>query len=470
MPQARDTHPLMKGRNKTNTDWFRIENAHKDEDNASDSLTKVYIYGEIGDSWWGDGTSANDFVKLLSGIKSSKIELHLNSGGGSAFDGIAIYQALVAHDAEVEVHVDALAASAASIIAMAGDKVVMTTAAMMMIHDASMGAYGNADYLRDTAEILDKLSQNGAKVYAKKAGETPEFCRQLMKNETWFDAEEAVDAGFADEVFGETTAEELDKAEQLISSGTFQFAGRYAAPDPLETRRRVANSLGDVKMTQPAPEPTPTPPAPPPPPPASQSADQPAPEVAEPNPVTPEPDPADPEVPTPEAPPAPAPAAPAEQRVPVQKADGTFTFFVNGQPTSDASAVQGRINMLEQFRSETMTAARNSFVDQLSTDKKIIQPQVASLKEYALSLSDEGYAAWTRTWEGAAALSVLQNHGGTETPGAPQPSAAAADELEIAREIVQGHKAGGMKAEVLETLASFKKLKAADPSVTYETL
>lgn len=467
MPQARDGHPLMKGKGQAKQDWFRIENAHKDEDNASDALTKVYIYGDIGDSWWGDGTSANDFVKLLSGIKSSKIELHLNSGGGSAFDGIAIYQALVAHDAEVEVHVDALAASAASIIAMAGDKVVMTTAAMMMIHDASMGAYGNADYLRDTAEILDKLSQNGAKVYAKKAGETPEFCRQLMKNETWFDAEEAVDAGFADEVFGETAAEELDKAEQLISSGTFQFAGRSAAPDPLETRRRIANSLGDVTMTQPTPE-TPTPPAPPPPPPASQSTDEPkAPEVAEPNPVTPEPAPADPEPATPTTPPAPAPA---EQRVPVQAKDGSFTFFVNGQPTADAGAVQSRINMLEQFRSETMTAARNSFVDQLATDKKIIQPQVAELKTFALSLTDEGYAAWIRTWDGAAALSVLQSHGGTETPGDPQPSAEAVNELEIAREICQGHKAGGMKAEVLETLASFKKLKAADPSVTYETL
>lgn len=469
MPQARDTHPLMKGRKQGKTDWFRIENAHKDEDSATDQVTKVYIYGEIGDSWWGDGTSANDFVKLLSGIKSGKIELHLNSGGGSAFDGIAIYNALVAHDAEVEVHVDALAASAASIIAMAGDTINMTTAAMMMIHDASMGAYGNADYLRETAEILDKLSQNGAKVYAKKAGETPDFWRKLMKQELWYDAEEAVAAGLADGITGETPQEDLDQAEQLIKTGTFQFAGRDAAPDPLETRRRIANSLGDVEMTQPATPPMPAAPQPPAP---ANSDTEPEPDTNPPNPA-----PAEPVAPDAEPEPTPAepsPAAPttepAAQRVPVQGQDGKFTFYVNGQATSDANAVQGRINMLEQFRQETLVAARNSFVDQLATDKKIVQPQVAALKTYALSLDEEGYAAWVSTWESAAALSILQTHGGTENPGTAQPSAAEASELEIAREIVQGHKAGGMKKDALEQTPSYLKLKAADPSVSYETI
>lgn len=467
MPQARDTHPLMKGRKQsTAQDWFRIENAHKDEESASDALTRVYIYGDIGESWWGDGTSANDFVKLLSGIKSSTIELHLNSGGGSAFDGIAIYQALVAHEAEIVVHVDALAASAASIIAMAGDKVVMTTASMMMIHDASMGAYGNADYLRDSAEILDKLSQNGAKVYALKTGESAEFCRTLMRQETWFDAEEAVEAGFADEVSGETAEEELDKAEQHISNHNFQFKGRGAAPDPLETRRRIANQLGE-NMAQP------TPAAPAPPTPASQTAVEPEPDEVEPaNDPAPEgtdpavePAPADPQPATPTTP-------PAEQRVPVQGADGRFTFYVGGQPTSDASAVQSRINMLESFREETMKAARNSFVDQLAGDKKILQPQVPSLKAYALSLTDEGYAAWTATWDGAAALPMLQSSGGNENPDPAQPPAqdASADALEIAKETVKQHKLGGMKPAQIEQTASYLKLKAADPNFDLSTL
>lgn len=466
MPQARDTNPFMKGRTQPAKEWFRIDQAFKDTENADSEVTPIYIFGEIGDSWFGDGTSANDFVKLLSGVKTPKIALHINSGGGSAFDGIAIYQALIDWNGEVEVHVDALAASAASIIAMSGDKVLMTTASMMMIHDAGMGCYGNADYMRETADILDKLSNNGAKVYAKKAGESPEFWRKLMKQEVWYDAEEAVAAGVADEVKGETSDEDLDAAKQNFDRVPYQYAGRDAAPDPLEVRRQVLQSLGDISMTT-TPNPPPTPPAPPTPPTPPKG---PASSTEPPEPVEPvDPDKTDDDTePTPDEPVQPTPDTPPTQHAPVVAAGGQVTFFVNGQATTDPTAVQNRINMLEGFRKETLTAARNSFVDQLAADKKILQPQVKGLKEYALGLDEAGYAAWKGTWDGASPLSMLEPHGGpgTSDPSSQDGGGTTADELEIARETIQQHKMGGMKDEVIMQTDSFKKLKAADPTFT----
>ena len=210
----------------------------------------------------------------------------------------------------------------------------------------------------------------------------------------------------------------------------------------------------------------PVPPAPPPPAPLNADAD-PA--------VDPAVDPvaADPAVGPAVVPAVDLPEDPPVQHVPTQAAGGLYTFMVNGQPTTDVNAVQNRISMLEQFQSETQEAARNAFVDQLASDKMILQPQVVGLKEYAQSLDEVQYAAWKKTWDGASALSVLQTHGpdGSSDPGGGSgASEKAANDLEIAREIVQQHKAGGMKKVALEATDSFKKLKAADPNVSFETL
>lgn len=176
-------------------EWYNIATPVND-------VTAIYLYEEIG-GWFGIG--ATDFVAELNAITTTNIDLHINSGGGSIFDGVAIMTALARHSAEITVYVDGIAASAASFIAMAGDRIVMEPAATMMIHDGLGSTLGNeADHLKSAA-ILGKLSDTIASVYARRAGGDLATWRETMRAETWYNAEEAVAAGLADEV-GEISA------------------------------------------------------------------------------------------------------------------------------------------------------------------------------------------------------------------------------------------------------------------------
>jgi hypothetical protein len=125
--------------------------------------------------------------------------VRINSPGGSVFEGIAIANALRAHPANVTVQVDSVAASIASVIAMAGDRIEMAPNSMMMIHDASGLAMGNAADMEEMAELLDLISDNIADAYAARAGGTREQWRERMRAETWYLPEDAVDNGLADE-------------------------------------------------------------------------------------------------------------------------------------------------------------------------------------------------------------------------------------------------------------------------------
>lgn len=172
-----------------NKPWYDIKNLSSDE-------VDLILYDEI--SWF--GVTAQDFMKDLGNVTASKINLRLSSPGGDIFDGIAISNALRAHRAYVKVYVDGIAASIASVIAMAGDRVVMMPHSQLMIHDGSGGCYGNADDMTKMAELLNFQSDNIAEVYASKAGGTAEEWRTRMKEETWYTAEDAVSIGLADEV------------------------------------------------------------------------------------------------------------------------------------------------------------------------------------------------------------------------------------------------------------------------------
>jgi ATP-dependent protease ClpP protease subunit len=165
--------------------WYKIGNQ------AAGAPTQVNIFDEI--SWW--GISAQEFVDELAGI-TGDIEVHINSPGGDAFDGITIYNALAARPGVTTV-VDGIAASAASVIAMAGSTRSMSPGSMMMIHDALALCVGNAADMRETAGLLDKVSDSIAGVYAKHAGKTTAEWRQAMVAEGWYTAQEAVDAGLA---------------------------------------------------------------------------------------------------------------------------------------------------------------------------------------------------------------------------------------------------------------------------------
>lgn len=178
----------------TPRDWYSIRNQ------AGQERATVYLYGYIGESFWGDGTSAIDFARELDAITAPIIDLHINSDGGLVSEGLAIYNALRDHASRVEVKVDGLAASSASWIAQAGDLITMNRFSQMMIHDGLMITIGNADDHREAADLLDKMSGNIAAIYAARAGGTPASWRAAMKAETWYSAEEAVAAGLADEL------------------------------------------------------------------------------------------------------------------------------------------------------------------------------------------------------------------------------------------------------------------------------
>ena len=195
---------------------------------------EVYIYDEIG--MW--GVSAQDFARALADVDADNIDVRLNSPGGDAFDGIAIHNALRNHRAYVKVSVDGLAASAASIIAMAGDEIVMGAGSQMMIHDASGVCVGPAADMYEMAAVLDNLSDNLAAMYADKAGGDVAEWRDRMRAETWYGGAEAVSAGLADSVF--TPRQGDGDPEQRVAASlgkdwavkAFKYRGRGDAPAP----------------------------------------------------------------------------------------------------------------------------------------------------------------------------------------------------------------------------------------------
>lgn len=167
---------------------------------AEAGVTRLDVYDDIGDGgWYGDGLTAKDFSTQIAGIRGP-LDVHINSGGGNVDDGIAIANAVRSYQGRKRTVVDGVAASIASIIMQAGDERIMQPGAMMMIHDASAGDYGNAANKRKLADLLDKYSDNLAREYATRAGGTPEQWREAMMEERWYTADEAVAAGLADRV------------------------------------------------------------------------------------------------------------------------------------------------------------------------------------------------------------------------------------------------------------------------------
>ncbi|PEE62856.1 peptidase S14 [Bacillus thuringiensis] len=174
---------------------------------------KLTVYGSIGG--WFSENNAEAIRRKIQDVKAEKIHVHINSGGGSAFDGVAICNQLKQHSAEIIVHIDGWAASAASVIAMAGDKIIMPSNTMMMIHQASTFEYGNADLFEKTARDLRKIDSALAASYKKRFVGTDEELKQLLKDETWLTAEEAVALGLADEIADEIEIDDMQEDEEV---------------------------------------------------------------------------------------------------------------------------------------------------------------------------------------------------------------------------------------------------------------
>lgn len=164
-------------------------------------VAEIHIDGEIvSEKLWDSDVSATDFrdsLKELGPVKT--INMSINSPGGSVFDGIAIYNMLKKNPATVNVTVEGLAASIASVIAMAGDTLTMDTGSMLMIHNPFTMAVGNASELREMADTLDQIRESSVDIYHEKTGIDKEAIKSVMDNETWLTADEAITAGWADQ-------------------------------------------------------------------------------------------------------------------------------------------------------------------------------------------------------------------------------------------------------------------------------
>jgi ATP-dependent Clp endopeptidase proteolytic subunit ClpP len=176
------------------SDWLYYAPA-----NAAGDPATVQIFDQIGEDWYGgSGLSAKQFSDVLNEIGNGPLLVEINSPGGNVWDGLSIYNQLRGRKAPVTTRVVGIAASIASIIALAGDRVEMADAALMMIHDPSGMASGTSEDMRKMAEALDQHAQVLVGVYAKKTGRSPESIRAAMKSETWFTTAEAVAFGLVD--------------------------------------------------------------------------------------------------------------------------------------------------------------------------------------------------------------------------------------------------------------------------------
>jgi ATP-dependent Clp endopeptidase proteolytic subunit ClpP len=224
--------------------WFEIINkADKAE---------IWIYEQIGEDFWtGGGITAKSFQKELAGIKASQIDLHINSPGGEVFDGITIYNLIKQHPANVTTYIDGLAASIASVIALAGDSVIMAENALYMIHNPWGFAMGDATEMRKTADLLDKVAGSLVTAYTSKTGKPDDDIQTLLDAETWMTAQEAKDAGFIDEI-----SEQMDMAACAKFIPAMQKAKFKNIPENLSgnkqtpTAREAEKALRDVGFTQ----------------------------------------------------------------------------------------------------------------------------------------------------------------------------------------------------------------------------
>ncbi len=165
---------------------------------AIDGDASIGIYEQIGESWDGSGMTAKRMSAILRGIGASRdLTVNLNSPGGDFFEGVAIYNLLRQHQAKVTVNVMGLAASAASVIAMAGDEINMGEGSFLMIHNAWCVAMGNRHDMLAASEQLAPFDNAMAEVYAARAGITVKAAAKLMDAESWIGATQAIEQGFA---------------------------------------------------------------------------------------------------------------------------------------------------------------------------------------------------------------------------------------------------------------------------------
>lgn len=209
----------------------------------------ISVYDAIGyDYWTGEGVTAKRIAGALRAMGSGPVTVNVNSPGGDMFEGLAIYNLLREHQGEVTIKVLGLAASAASIIAMAGDKVQIARAGFLMIHNAWVMAIGNRNDLEDVAATLKPFDDAMASIYAARTGADQAAMAKLMDRETWIGGQSAVDDGFADELLASDQIEKGAGKTSASSARRIEAALRASGMPKSEAMRLISelkSSAGD---------------------------------------------------------------------------------------------------------------------------------------------------------------------------------------------------------------------------------
>jgi ATP-dependent Clp protease protease subunit len=209
--------------------------------NRGPKVGEIWLYDQVGEGWFG-GMSAKSFAEGLRALgKVDTINLRINSPGGSVFDGMAIYNSLKAHPARIEVDVDGVAASIASVIAMAGDDIRMAGNSMMMIHNPMGGVMGGADEMRKTADLLDQIKGLIVDTYASRTGQPAADLVGWMDAETWMTAADAKSNGFADSVTEE---------QKIAACYGFDLSVFKHAPKSLKNEGRPHRDMSAVRLQE----------------------------------------------------------------------------------------------------------------------------------------------------------------------------------------------------------------------------
>ena len=167
---------------------------------AEPTATDLWVYDVIGDDWYDSSLTAKELCQTIAAIDTAEIVLHLSSPGGSVSDGLAIYNALISHPAKVTSRVEGWTASMATIVALAGSTVEMYDNALFMIHNPLMVVAGNAAYLREQADWLDRVGGIMQTIYMSRCTKTEAELQSALEAETYLSADEALDWGFATDV------------------------------------------------------------------------------------------------------------------------------------------------------------------------------------------------------------------------------------------------------------------------------
>ncbi|MDF2615357.1 MAG: hypothetical protein K0Q47_12 [Sedimentibacter sp.] len=231
--------------NDTKNKFWEVKNSAKNKG-------EIFIYGDIVSyKWWDEDVSANSLIKDVKDLGDiSELDIRINSGGGSVFAAAAILSYLRSHKAFKTVYIDGLAASAASVIAMAGDKICMPSHAMMMIHNPATIAWGDSREMRKTADTLDKIRDSIVNAYQTKCGKDYETICNLMDEETWMTGKEAVEQGFADVVLDNVEISAYYEKDILNVNGLSIESSRFKNKSKITEIMKSIEKEGGISMAK----------------------------------------------------------------------------------------------------------------------------------------------------------------------------------------------------------------------------